>query len=174
MVTAIGTICANPESIIDTPDADEALTGDRVLERWAREYQYGANVTVRSVPRIDKPADYPVRFDRPRQNRGGNLRQHLRSFRKKLFDAIPDKALWLGGDYVGLGNDRAFMLPIVEMVAKPVRIPEPFNFHEPSGTGKGDGRAARGETIRCIVAKGSMNPARQAKLLVARPARAWG
>lgn len=98
MVTAIGTICANPESIIDTPDADEALTGDRVLERWAREYQYGANVTVRSVLCIDKPADYPVRFDQPRQNRGGSLWQHLRSFRKKLFDAIPDKALRLGGD----------------------------------------------------------------------------
>ena len=157
MVTAIGAICTNPESIIVTLDADDALIGDRVLKRLAREYRRGADATVGSMLRTDKAADYPVCFDRPREHRGGNVWQHLRSFRKKLFDAIPDEALRLDGDYVDLANDWAFMLPIIEMATKPVHIREPLYLYEPSGTGKGAGRTAREETIRRIVAKGSMN-----------------
>ena len=156
MVTAIGTICTNSESIIVTLDADDALIGDRVLERLALEYGRGADATVGSMLRTDKAADYPVRFDRPREHRGGNVWQHLRSFRKKLFDAVPDEALRLDGDYVDLANDWAFMLPIVEMAANPVHIREPLYLHEPSGTGKGTGRAAHEETIRRIVSMGAL------------------
>ena len=92
-------------------------------------------------------------FDRPRERRGGNVWQHLRSFRKRLFDAIPDDALRLDGDYIDLASDWAFMLPIVEMAANPVQIAEPLYLYEPSGIGKGAGRAAREETIGRIVAK---------------------
>ena len=83
-------ICTDPESVIVTLDADDALIGDRVLERLAMEYERQADVTVESMLRTDKAADYPVRFDRPRDRRGANVWQHLRSFRKRLFDAIPD------------------------------------------------------------------------------------
>ena len=38
LVTAIRTVCADPESVIVTLDADDALIGDRVLERLAAEY----------------------------------------------------------------------------------------------------------------------------------------
>ena len=153
MVTAIRMVCADPESVIVTLDADDALIGDRVLERLAAEYERGADVTVGSMVRTDKAADYPVCFDRPRERRGGNVWQHLRSFRKRLFDAIPDDALRLDGDYIDLASDWAFMLPIVEMAANPVHIAEPLYLYEPSGIGKGSGRAAREETIGRIVAK---------------------
>ncbi len=160
MVTAIRTICADADTVIVTLDADDALIGDRVLERLAAEYRRGADVTVGSMLRTDKEADYPVCFERPREHRGGNVWQHLRSFRKRLFDAIPDEALRLDGDYVDLANDWGFMLPIVEMADNPVHIPEPLYLYEPSGTGKGAGRAAREEAIGRIVAKGPVGDGR--------------
>ena len=165
MVTAIRTICADGETVVVTLDADDALIGNSVLERLAVEYESGADVTVGSMLRTDKAADYPVCFERPREHRGGNVWQHLRSFRKRLFDAIPDEALRLDGDYVDLACDWAFMLPIVEMAEKPVHIPEPLYLYEPSGVGKGDGRGAREQTIRRVVAN------RLAEIAVMHPGR---
>ena len=52
-------------------------------------------------------------------------------------------------------TDWAFMLPIVEMAANPVHVPEPLYLYEPSGAGKGVGRAAREEIIGRIAARGS-------------------
>ena len=157
MAVAIRTICTNPESVIVTLDADDALIGDRVLERLAAEYARGADVTVGSMLRTDKAADYPVRFDRPRGRRGGNVWQHLRSFRKRLFDAIPDEVLRLDGGYIDIATDWAYMLPIVEMAEHPVHIAEPLYLHEPSGTGKGAERTDREAAIARIVAKGAFN-----------------
>ena len=156
MVTAIRVVCADPDSVIVTLDADDALIGDEVLERLAANYERGADVTVGSMLRTDKVADYPVRFDRPRLHRGGNVWQHLRSFKKRLFDAIPDDALRLDGDYIDIPNDWAYMLPIVEMAENPVHITEPLYLYEPSGVGKGADREAREEVIARIVAKDSL------------------
>ena len=153
MVTAIRMICTDPEAVIVTLDADDALLGDRVLERLAAQYARGADVTVGSMLRTDKAREYPVCFDRPRERRGGNVWQHLRSFRKRLFDAVPDEALRLDGEYVDVANDWAFMLPIVEMAAHPVYIAEPLYLYEPSGIGNGAGREGREATIGRIVAK---------------------
>ena len=153
MVTAIRMICTDPETVIVTLDADDALLGDRVLERLAAEYEQGADVTVGSMLRTDKATEYPVCFDRPRERRGGNVWQHLRSFRKRLFDAVPDEALRLNGEYVDVATDWAFMLPIVEMAARPVYIAAPLYLYEPSGIGKGAGREGREATIGRIVAK---------------------
>ena len=153
LVTAVRMICADPETVIVTLDADDALIGDRVLKRLAAAYDRGADVTVGSMLRTDKVVEYPVCFDRPRERRGGNVWQHLRSFRKRLFDAIPDEALRLDGEYVDLANDWAFMLPIVEMAARPLHIAEPLYLHEPSGCGKDAGREHREATIGRIVTK---------------------
>ena len=167
MVTAIRMTCADPASVIVTLDADDALIGDGVLSRLAAEYERGADVTVGSMLRTDKATDYPVCFDRPREHRGGNVWQHLRSFRKRLFDAIPDGALRLDGEYVDLANDWAFMLPIVEMARNPVHLTEALYLYEPSGIGKDvAGKAAREETVARLVAKGPVSverlPARAA------------
>ena len=159
MVAAIRTICTNPDSVIVTLDADDALIGARVLERLNEEYHRGADVTVGSMLRTDQAADYPVHFDRPRERRGGNIWQHLRSFKKRLFDAIPDDALRLDGGYIDLANDWAFMLPIVEMARNPAHIPDPLYLHEPSATGKSPAiRAAREEIVARIVAKNRVLP----------------
>ena len=161
VVTAIRMVCADPASVIVTLDADDALIGDRVLSRLAVEYERGADVSVGSMLRTDKAADYPVCFDRPRERRGGNVWQHLRSFRKRLFDAIPDDALRLDGEYVDLANDWAFMLPIVEMARNPVHVTEALYLYEPSGVGKdAAGKAAREETVARLVAKGPVAAAR--------------
>ena len=152
-VTAVRLICSDPNSVIVTLDADDALIGERVLERLAAEYERGADVTVGSMLRTDKAADYPVCFDRPRDRRGGNVWQHLRSFRKRLFDAIPDDSLRLDGEYVDVASDWAFMLPIVEMAERPTHIVEPLYLYEPSGVGKGAERAEREATIGRILAK---------------------
>ena len=152
--TAIRSICADPDSVIVTLDADDALIGDRVLKRLASEYEQGVDATVGSMLRTDKAVDYPVRFDRPRERRGGNVWQHLRSFKKRLFDAIPDDALRLDGEYVDVANDWAFMLPIVETAGNPAHIDEPLYLHEPSGIGKDTvGRADRETIIARLVAK---------------------
>ena len=158
MVIAVRMICTDPETVIVTLDADDALIGDRVLERLAAEYERGADVTVGSMLRTDKAMDYPVCFDRPRERRGGNVWQHLRSFRKRLFDAVPDEALRLDGDYVDIATDWAFMLPIVEMAAHPVHVVEPLYLYEPSGRGKGAERADREATIARIMARASATP----------------
>ena len=155
MVVAIRQVCADPDTIVVTLDADDELIGDGVLARLAVEYREGADVTVGSMLRTDKAVSYPVCFDNPRRHRGGNVWQHLRSFRKRLFDAIPDEDLRLDGEYIDLANDWAYMLPIVEMAKHPVHIEEPLYLHEPSGTGKGTDRAARDEVIARIVAKPS-------------------
>ena len=161
MVTAIRMTCADPASVIVTLDADDALIGDGVLSRLAAEYERGADVTVGSMLRTDKAADYPVCFDRPREHRGGNVWQHLRSFRKRLFDAIPDDALQLDGEYIDLANDWAFMLPIVEMARNPVHVTEALYLYEPSGIGKdAAGKAAREETVARLVAKGPVSAER--------------
>ena len=154
MMTAIRRVCADPNTVIVTLDADDALIGNQVLLRLATEYHRGADVTVGSMLRTDKMANYPVRFDRPREHRGGNVWQHLRSFRKRLFDAIPDDALRLDGEYIDLGNDWAYTLPIVEMAKRPVHIAEPLYLHEPSETGRDPaGRLLREKAIARIVAK---------------------
>ena len=161
MVKAIRSICANPESVIVTLDADDALIGDGVLERLAAEYAQGTDVSVGSMLRTDKTADYPVYFDNPRKHRGGNVWQHLRSFKKKLFDAIPDEALRLDGEYIDLANDWAYMLPIIELAEKPVHIAEPLYLYEPSGVGRGANRVNREEVIARIVAKGDIRKGKE-------------
>ena len=154
MATAIRSICVDPDSVIVTLDADDALIGDRVLKRLAAEYDRGVDATVGSMLRTDKAVDYPVCFARPRERRGGNVWQHLRSFKKRLFDAIPDDALRLDGEYVDVANDWAFMLPIIEMASNPAHIDEPLYLHEPSGIGKDPaGRADREKIIARLVAK---------------------
>lgn len=155
MVTAIRHVCADPETVVVTLDADDALMGKGVLQRLATEYRKGADVTVGSMLRTDKTVTYPVCFDNPRRHRGGNVWQHLRSFRKRLFDAVPDEDLRLDGEYIDLANDWAYMLPIVEMAEHPVHIEAPLYLHEPSGTGKGADRAEREAVIARIVAKPS-------------------
>lgn len=158
MTLAIRHICTNPDSVIVTLDLDDVLIGTGVLDRVAVEYERGADVTVGSMLRTDKHAEYPATLEHPRLARGGNVWQQLRTFHKRLFDAIPDQDLRLHGRYVDMAVDWAFMLPIVEMARHPVWIRNPLYLYEPSGLGKGPDRAARERQIAGIVAKPARRP----------------
>lgn len=157
-VLAVRHICTDPETVIVTLDLDDALIGVDVAERVLAAHRGGADATVGSMLRTDKHCDYLVVFEEPRHNRGGNCWQHLRTFRKRLFDAIPDHELRIDGHYVDIAVDWAFMLPIVEMARRPEWIRQPLYLYEPSGLGKGDGRRAR---------------ERQIGVLTSRPSRSW-
>ena len=148
-VHAIRHLCASPDQVIITLDADDHLIGCQVLNRLAEEYDRGADLTVGSMLRTDKRASYPVRLDMPRCHRGGNVWQHLRSFRKRLFDALPDAKLQIDGSFVELASDWAFMLPMVEAAQKPVWIKEPLYMHEPGE----DRNPARAKTREQVIAQ---------------------
>ena len=77
---AVTRFCDDPETVIITLDAADALLGERVLTRVRDEYETGADVTVGSMMRLDKVAFYPADFRQPRSWRG-NVWQHLRTFR---------------------------------------------------------------------------------------------
>ena len=154
MVTAIRLMCAEPDTVIVTLDADDALIGDDVLLRLASEYARGADVTVGSMLRTDKPADYPVRFDQPREHRGGNVWQHLRSFRKRLFDAIRTTCCGWTANTSTLPSTGPTCCQSSRWQGIPYTSPKPSYLHEPSGTGKdADGKLLRDEVIAHIVAK---------------------
>jgi broad specificity phosphatase PhoE/SAM-dependent methyltransferase len=157
-VLAVRHVCVNPDTVIVTLDLDDALIGSQVAERVADAHWNGAEVTVGSMLRTDKHVEYPVTFDEPRSNRGGNCWQHLRSFRKRLFDAIPDHELRIDGAYAEIAVDWSFMLPIVEMATHPEWIREPLYLYEPSGLGKGSAQRAR---------------EREVSVLARRPSRSW-
>jgi 2-polyprenyl-3-methyl-5-hydroxy-6-metoxy-1,4-benzoquinol methylase len=125
--------CGRPDSVMITLDADDCLIGSDVLDILDAEYARGADMTVGSMCRTDKKAHYPVCFEQPRAHRGGNVWQHLRSFKKSLFEAIPDDYLRLDGEYVDLASDWAIMLPMVELALSPRWIEQALYLHEPGG-----------------------------------------
>ncbi len=152
-VHAIRHLCAERDQIVVTLDADDCLIGHDVLSELAEAYDAGAELTVGSMLRTDKHPHYPVTFDDPRANCGGNVWQHLRSFRKGLFDAIPDADLRLDGRYVDLASDWAFMIPVVEAACSPVWLRRPLYLHEPGELRDPVRAARREEVIARLIAK---------------------
>jgi hypothetical protein len=146
---------ADPDAVILTLDADDALIGTGALLRVASEYARGADLTVGSMRRTDKNIIYPADFSDPRGRRGGNVWQHLRTFKKRLFDQIEEDDLKLDGEWIELANDWAFMVPIAEMAEHPVQILEQLYLYEPSSNKahrEGD-KSFREATIARILAK---------------------
>ncbi len=156
---AVTRFCVDPETVIITLDADDALIGRGVLNRVRAEYDDGADVTVGSMLRLDKEAFYPVNFDNPRWW-DSNVWQHLRTFRKRLFDAIAVEDLRIDGEWIDPAADWAFMVPIVEMAASPRHIAEPLYLYEPAAPKDEDGRRERDSVIARILTK-PLYPKRQ-------------
>ncbi|MDD9811812.1 MAG: glycosyltransferase [Gammaproteobacteria bacterium] len=150
---AIVNFCGDPQSVIVTVDADDALIGRHALARVRREYDAGADVTVGSMLRLDKETVYIPDFNNPRGNRGGNVWQHLRTFRKYLFDAIDADDLKRNGDWIDPATDWAFMLPIIEMARRPAHIPDLLYLYEPAAPISAATRREREAVIRHLVAR---------------------
>lgn len=151
---AIRKLCSNPESIIVTVDADDLLIGTGALFRVSQAYQHGADATVGSMLRTDKEVTYPVTFQNARFTRGGgNVWQHLRTFRKRLFDRLREADLKIEGEWVEDAEDWAYMLPVVEMAEHPVRITDRVYWYEPSPGKSLRKRELREAIVANIVAK---------------------
>jgi glycosyltransferase involved in cell wall biosynthesis/SAM-dependent methyltransferase len=162
---AIRHLIASPDAVVVLLDLDDALADPRALAIIAEHHREGADLTVGSMLRTDKEVEYPVDFSNPRGNRGGNVWQHLRTFRKSLFDRIWLEDLKLDGQWVDLANDWAFMLPLVEMARNPIWIRETLYLHQPSSSRPPEERASREAIVARIVAK----PSRRSRPLLEAP-----
>lgn len=131
---AIHYFCNDPESIIVMIDGDDALIGKEVLNNTFKKYDiWNVDVLVGRVHqtyRLQPHYRYPVNFSRPRLTGGGNVWQHLKTFKKYLFDSIPITHLkYYCADKVKLNknpwfekcDDYAVMIPIVEMSKNPLQ-----------------------------------------------------
>ena len=149
---AVTRFCVDPQTVILTLDADDALVGEHVLARVSVEYENGADLTVGSMLRLDKEADYAADFEEPR-SWNSNVWQHLRTFRKYLFDAIGLEDMKLDGEWIDLANDWAFMVPMVEMATSPRHIAESLYIYEPAEAKQQVDRQQRNSVIARILAK---------------------
>jgi 2-polyprenyl-3-methyl-5-hydroxy-6-metoxy-1,4-benzoquinol methylase/glycosyltransferase involved in cell wall biosynthesis len=156
-VEAIRHHVGNPDAVIITLDADDCLIGTDVIDVLAEQYEDGADLTVGSMCRTDKRAAYPVKFPDARTMRGGSVWQHLRSFRKRLFDQLPDEQLRIEGNYVDIASDWALMLPLVELARNPRWIQMPLYLHEPGDIRNDDYRAKREHVISTLVARPALH-----------------
>ena len=152
---AIRGICQNPSSIIVMLDADDALIGKDALSKVRSRYLKGADLTVGTMIRTDKYKKYPVNFNTPRLSRGGNVWQHLRTFKKYLFDSIQEDDLKIEGKWISEADDWAYMIPMVELSEHPQVINDIIYFYEPSPEKKSRDIKQYEETIAKIVSKRS-------------------
>lgn len=155
---AIRNICSNQNSIIVMLDIDDALIGQNVLNKVYHEYLEGSDLTVGTMLRTDKEATYPVDFIEPRKKRGGNVWQHLRTFRKYLFGKINVEDFKMDGKWITEAEDWAYMLPLVELSEHPALIQDVIYFYEPSNEKRIRGKKHYEDTIGRIVSKSPYIP----------------
>ena len=151
LTRAVRGFMRRPASVVVIVDLDDCLVGTTVLERLERAYAGGADLTVGSMFRTDKPWAYPPDFANPRSRRG-DVWQHLRTFRKALFDALPDGVLRRpDGRYIDLASDWALMVPLVELARAPCHLPDVLYYYDaPAKTP--ERRAAAARVIASVLA----------------------
>lgn len=106
---------ANQETIVILLDADDAFAGPEIISHVRDVFEEGIEVAVGGMLRLDKQQRYPADFVNPRANRGGNVWQHLKCFRKRCIDIVPVEMFRLDDDFIHDEDDWALMLPIVEV-----------------------------------------------------------
>lgn len=131
--TVIHYYVSNPESIIVMLDGDDALIGNTVLTTISEKYDaFNADVVIgrfHQTYRIQPYYRYPVDFANPRKT-GGNVWQHLKTFKKYLFDSIPlpyfkhqeEPINQYKNKWLQTCDDFAFMVPIVEIAQQPIQL----------------------------------------------------
>jgi hypothetical protein len=153
----ISQICVNPETLIVVLDLDDALMNPSVVKRLRQAYGEGHDVILGTCFRPDKPLKlYKPDFAMPREKWGGEVWPHLRSFRKRLFDAVPESHFQLDGAWIEECTDYATMVPIVELASRPLYIPDYLYFHERSTPRTQENRFRKDEVIRRILEKPSL------------------
>jgi len=172
---AIHYFTGNQESIICILDADDALIGKNVIKNIFEKYTFfDADVVVGKMYRTDKlhaHYKYMPNFSNPRLY-GGNIWQHIRSFKKYLFDSLSFNDLKIVNKkqtYDILLSKRfsqkmifpehcwdfTYMIPIVEMSENPMWI-NYFNvLHDRTNTNTTEIKERKEEIISEIFAKSS-------------------
>jgi len=148
---AIHYFMENQESVVIILDADDALLGKNGLKNVFEKYSFfDADVVIGKMYRTDKihaHYQYTPNFINPRLY-GGNVWQHIRSFKKYLFDSLSFDDLKITNkeqqtDDILLSKrysqkmvfpehcwDFAYMVPIVEMSENPIWINHFNVFHD--------------------------------------------
>ncbi len=157
----------NQESVVVLADGDDALIGSDVISELHDKYRYWHTDVVvgryHQTYRIQAHYRYPVDFMRPRE-RGGNVWQHLKSFKKYLFDSVPLSYFKHKGDEKLSANrwfetvdDYAMMVPIVELSEKPMQSDFVNYYYERDFNHKDDDRALKESCIAEILQKPALN-----------------
>lgn len=166
---ALHNYCDNPESIIVCIDTDDALIGKEVLfDIYTKYTMWNVDLTcgrVHQTYRLQPYYRYPVNFIEPRKT-GGNVWQHLKTFKKYLFDSIPidyfkyqDNGLKLTDKkWFEKCDDFAIMIPMVEMSTSPYQMDFINYFYERDYENKDLGRELKDKCITEIIEKKSLSP----------------
>ena len=168
---AIHYFCDNPNSIIVMVDGDDALIGKGVLadvlekyELWHKDVVLGR---VHQTYRLQAHYRYPANFYAPRKTNGGNVYQHLKTFKKYLFDSVPltyfkynfsDKVQLNTNPWIENCDDYAFMIPIVEMSKKPLQTDFINYFYERNYQDRNINRDVKEKCIAEILNKQALSP----------------
>lgn len=164
----------NQESIVCVLDADDALIGKNALNNVFEKYScLDTDVVVGKMYRTDKlhaHYKYTPNFINPRLY-GGNVWQHIRSFKKYLFDSLSFDDLKIANkqpqtDDILLSKrfnqkmifpdhcwDFTYMIPIVEMSENPTWVNHFNVFHDRATTITTEIKKRKEEIISEILAK---------------------
>lgn len=130
-VIAIREVCTNPRCAIAVVDLDDSLADSAAIKRVRELFGLGHDVVLAAPFRPDAPTKvYHPNFKDPRGTFGGDVWIHLRAFSKHLFDRLSDELLQYEGKWLEVCDDYAIMIPIVELAASPVYVPEFWYWHE--------------------------------------------
>jgi len=166
---AIHYYCDNPESIIVCVDTDDALIGKEALFDIYKKYDmWGVDMTcgrVHQTYRLEPHYRYPVNFMEPRKT-GGNVWQHLKTFKKYLFDSIPlsyfmyeDKEVRLSKrKWIEKCDDYAMMVPIAQMSSSPLQMDFINYYYERDYDKKDANRELKEHSIKEILEKPPLSP----------------
>jgi uncharacterized radical SAM superfamily Fe-S cluster-containing enzyme len=169
---AIHYFASSPESIIMTVDGDDAIIGKTVFEKIINRYRT-ENVDVVTgrmyqTYRLQAHYRYPVNFVNPREY-GGNVWQHIRTFKKYLFDSLDISDLKvtdtnqsaikraLSNQWLPDCTDYAMMIPIIEMCSNPVQMDCFTYYYEREITGSQQ-KTIKEQCIADILNKKPKNP----------------
>jgi len=147
---------SNQDAIVILLDADDAFAGPEVISHVRDVFEHGIEVAVGGMLRLDKHQQYPVDFQDPRTNRGGNVWQHLKCFRKKCIDIVPIEMFRMDDEFIHDEDDWALMLPIVEVSNHYHQFTRPMMIYTISKNKMLRSHKERDERIARIVSKPSL------------------
>ena len=128
---AVERVCTNPDALLVVLDQDDALMHTHVVQQLKAACMEGADLINAPMFRPEKPtALYEVIYELPRQRGGGNVWSHLRAFRKRLFEQVPEQVWSMAPDPDCL-SDFLTMVSMTELARHPMFLDGPYAYwHE--------------------------------------------